>query len=77
MQIKADGVTHIYVKNCLDYDEINYYRAWFIPEPNPNDEYSTSLLSFKSEEEAVEYGKRVAERYNRIFGKETKDDNSL
>ena len=59
-KIKADGVATIHV-----------YRAWF---DFGNGEYRWSNRGFRVESEAREYGKRVAERYNRIFGKETKDE---
>ena len=66
MQIKADGVAHFFHRGDGD----DYYRAWF---DTGGEYYRTSMLHFDTECEADTYGKRVADRFNRIFGEEAKD----
>ena len=64
MQIKADGIANLYNPGYA-------YKAWWT---FGDGDYQWSRKTFKTPQQALQYGKRVAERYNRIFGKETVKD---
>ena len=71
MQIKADGVGTLVHLDAEGRRHVVSVRAWFTREDGA---YKWSRFPFGAEEAALRYGKRVAERYNRIFGKETVKD---
>ena len=68
--IKADGVATLIHLDAQGRRNIFGVRAWFTREDGF---YKWSRMIFGAEKAAIEYGKRVAERYNRIFGKAVKD----
>ena len=66
MNITADGFAHA-------KDECGWhYRAWFSFDEG---EYRWSKRRFATADEANEWGKRVAERWSRLFGSDEGDDN--
>ena len=69
--IKADGVgTIVHIDEHGRRDVISV-RAWF---GNQDGYYRWSRAKFGAEKQAREYGAKVADRFNRIFGQEAVKD---
>ena len=70
--IKADGVATLVHLDAHGRRSAIGIKSWFVNIPFCGYcRLSRKLLS--TESEAIKYGKRVAERFNRIFGKAAKD----